>query len=921
MTRSISLAGEWRLALDDYDAGLRERWHTRELVGSVQLPGSLMEQRIGHAVTALETPWMGQIQYDHEYFVSPEFEKYRRPDNLKIPYWLTPPKYFAGPAWYQREVDVPAEWAGRRVVLFLERPHWQTRVFIDDHEAPGAGGSLAGAHEFDLTDFLTPGRHRLTVRVDNRMIVNVGANAHSVSDHTQGNWNGVVGAIELRAGPTTWIDHVAVQTTWADRGVRVRGTIGNRSGASGAGFVRLSVDGGATRGVPVEWDAAGGAFDATLTLPEDAALWDEFSPALHDLRVDLVESGQTVPIDSRSLRFGIREWGSVGRQLTINGRPTMLRGTLECCIFPLTGYPPTEVEPWARIMRVVKSHGLNHIRFHSYCPPEAAFVAADEAGVYLQVECSTWPNQGATVGDGGPIDRWLYAEGHHIVQTFGHHPSFCIMASGNEPAGPRHESFLSEWVTYWKQHDPARLHTTSAGWPIRPESDVHSAQPPRIHQWGDGLRSRINALPPETTTDYRAFVEKYDQPVISHEIGQWCAFPNLDEIAKYKGVMQARNFEIVRERMAERGMLELAKPMLIASGKLQTLCYKEEIESALRTPGFGGFQLLDLHDFPGQGTALVGVLDAFWEGKGYVSAEEFRRFCNSTVPLARLARRTFECGNAIEASIEVAHFGPDPLREAMLTWTLHDDRGHAVRVGRIGPTTLRIGNGATIGTVRIDTSDLTAPARYRLVVGIDGTAFENDWDVWVYSRGASADEPSVRVVTSPDGLAEAVRTSSAVLYLPPPASVKTSAVLGFSSIFWNTCWTQGQPPHTLGVLCDPSHASLASFPTGSHTDWQWWDVVHGGAAMDLTPLGSEAGDGVVVRVIDDWNALRPLALVIEGRIGNARVLMCSADLSTNLDKRPAARQFRASLVRYAASPKFAPKAAWTIEQMRGMTTS
>ena len=157
------------------------------------------------------------------------------------------------------------------------------------------------------------------------------------------------------------------------------------------------------------------------------------------------------------------------------------------------------------------------------------------------------------------------------------------------------------------------------------------------------MQSRVNAKPPETMTDYRDFVEQHkNAPVVSHEIGQWCVYPNLDEMTKYTGLLKARNFEIFQDQLERNGMLNQAHDFLMASGKLQALLYKEDIESALRTPGFGGFQLLDLHDFPGQGTALVGVLDPFWDSKGYITAEQYRRFAGPIVPLARLERRIFE---------------------------------------------------------------------------------------------------------------------------------------------------------------------------------------------------------------------------------------------------------------------------------------
>ena len=205
-------------------------------------------------------------------------------------------------------------------------------------------------------------------------------------------------------------------------------------------------------------------------------------------------------------------------------------------------------------------------------------------------------------------------------------------------------------------------------------------------------------------------------PVISHEIGQWCVYPNFDEMPKYKGYLKPRNFEIFRDTLRAHRMGDLAHQFLLASGKLQTLCYKEDIESALRTPGMGGFELLDLHDFPGQGTALVGVLDPFWEDKGYVTAEEYSRFCNSTVPLARLSKRVFTTDEQLEADIEVAHFGPAPLDNAAATWKLVGDNRKVVASGKLPPRDIPIDNGTALGSVRIDLKDVPAPARYKLVV-------------------------------------------------------------------------------------------------------------------------------------------------------------------------------------------------------------
>jgi hypothetical protein len=385
------------------------------------------------------------------------------------------------------------------------------------------------------------------------------------------------------------------------------------------------------------------------SLGDDALLWDEFNPNVYQLNLSL-ESGKET--NQTTVDFGLREFKVDGTRFTINGRPVFLRGTLECAIFPLTGYPPTKTDYWKKIYTAVKDHGLNHIRFHSWCPPEAAYTLADSMGIYLQVEASSWPNQSTELGSGLPIDQYIWDESKRIIDTYGNHPSFVLMASGNEPGGSKRDQFLSEFVQYWKETDSRRLYTSGSGWPIIPENDYHvTHRETRIQGWGEELNSVINSEPPKTTYDWSDKVRREGMPIISHEIGQWCVYPNFKEIEKYTGVLKAKNFEIFRESLKAHHMGHLADSFMLASGKLQALCYKADIEAALRTPEFGGFQLLDLHDFPGQGTALVGVLDPFWEEKGYISPEEYRRFCNTTVPLARLEKRIFVEGETMTANI------------------------------------------------------------------------------------------------------------------------------------------------------------------------------------------------------------------------------------------------------------------------------
>jgi hypothetical protein len=389
-------------------------------------------------------------------------------------------------------------------------------------------------------------------------------------------------------------------------------------------------------------------------------------------------------------------------------------------------------------------------------------------------------------------------------------------------------------------------------------------------------------------------------------------------MAKYTGVLKPKNFEIFWDFLAANHMGDQAHDFLIASGKLQTLCYKEEIESALRTPGFGGFQLLDLHDFPGQGTALVGVLDPFWEEKGYVTPQEFSRFCNSTVPLARMAKRTWRTGETFRAEIQVAHFGPKLLAAAKIDWQLVGSDGAVVQAGALPLVTIPANSQEIAGSIACPLADVAPARKYKLVVGVtaqDGTRYENDWELWVFADQLSVAAPASVSVTSTmdEALAQAEQGASVLLFLDP-ANVRTESQIGFSSVFWNTAWTRNQAPHTLGILCDPAHPIFAAFPTEAHSNWQWWELIHGAAAMNLDHLPPTLRP--LVQPIDTWFEARRLGLVFEAQLGKGKLLVCAMDLQTRLDERLVARQLLQSVLNYMGSDAFAPAIRVKTEDVR-----
>jgi len=935
----IDLSGQWSARLDPAaefsdPSDLEPASKGADVDSVVRLPGSLRENGLGDP-PGPHTLWTGTIRQDE--WNQPRYKPYRTPENFKIPFWLQPNRHYVGPAWFQRAFSLPEAWRDQRVVLHLERPHWETSVWVDGQPVTSDESlSLSTPHEYVLPP-LEPGQHKLTIRVDNRMDdVNVGPDSHSVSDHTQSNWNGLVGRLELRATDQVWIERVDIYPDVAGRRAMVKVAIGNATGKPAHGTLRFQASSdntGETHSLPTKKVAAKipaegiTTVDVAYPLGDDMLTWDEFSPAVYQLDVQLQATTKhpgdasaedaadaATFTDRRREPFGMREITTRGTQFVLNDRPIFLRGTLECCIFPLTGYPPTNVDYWRKIIRTCKAHGLNHIRFHSWCPPKAAFVAADELGFYYQVECSSWANSGASIGNGRPIDQWLYEEGHRITREYGNHPSFVLMAYGNEPSGPgRGAKFLGPWCEYWKKQDPRRLHTSGAGWPMIDQSEFHSTlSGVRIQAWGAGLRSIINGQPPRSDYDWSAFVKKHaDKPTISHEIGQWCVYPNFDEIEKYTGVLKPKNFEIFRDLLEAKHMGDQARDFLMASGKLQTLCYKADIEAALRTKGFGGFQLLDLHDFPGQGTALVGVLDPFWDSKPYVSPEEFRRFCNTTVPLARMSKRTFSNSETFSASLEVAHFGAAPLPDARPVWKIVSESGQVMMSGTMEARTIAVGNGIRLGQVNADCSKLPAPAKYTLVAGLEGTPLENDWDFWVYpspeeTAAARSGEHDVTIVESLDDTAlEVLNNGGKVLLLAEPRSVKSKVAIGFSSVFWNTAWTGGQPPHTLGILCDPKHPVFKEFPTEYHTNWQWWELIHNAATMEMDQLPAELRP--LVQPIHTWFEPKRLGLLFEAEVQGGKLMVCSMDLRHDLETRHVARQLRHSILSYMRGDAFAPK--------------
>jgi len=919
----IDLSGGWNFQVDSLDKGVADKWFNHPLKDRIQLPGSMTTNGKGDEVT-VSTPWVGNI-IDKSWFVNDEYARYKQPGNIKIPFWLQPEKYYKGAAWYQKTINIPGSWNNKYIQLFIERSHWETTVWIDDVKI-GMENSLGTPQLFEIGNKLPPGIHRLTVRVDNRIKnIEVGNDAHSVSDHTQTNWNGMVGELSLRARPAIFIADVKLYPDIKNKLVLTKILIKNTPGRQQVISLALMAapdKPGVTKLKSLTREITLSEKDTTIEIAypmgSNPLLWSEFHPNLY--KMQLILKGQKQDnTDRQDISFGMRDFKAKGTQFAVNDTLTFLRGTLDCASFPKTGYPPTDVATWIKHFKTIKAYGLNHIRFHSWCPPEAAFTAADKLGIFLQVECSAWASgfNTAVIGDGLPIDKYVYEESDKMVKAYGNHPSFVMMTYGNEPGGKNQTQYLVGFVNYWKAKDARRVYTTAAGWPINDASDYHNTPDPRIQGWGQGLSSIINKEAPKTDYDWTNIISKWKRPVVSHEIGQWCVYPNFREIKKYDGILKPKNFDIFKDKLQENGLGQLADSFLMASGKLQVLCYKADIEAALRTPGFGGFQLLGLSDFPGQGTALIGVLDPFWEPKPYITATGFSQFCAPIVPLARLPKMIYTNNEELVVPLEVANFSNAPIKNAFITWNVESENGAPLFNGSFKKEAIEIGNGIELGTIRQALATVKKAQRLLLKVKI-GT-HTNTWDIFVYPKTLPETPEGVLLTSTLDGNAiERLNQGGKVLLTLKQGSVKPKMggdiKIGFSSIFWNTAWTNKQPPTTLGILCNPKHPALADFPTQYHSNWQWWDAMSHSSAIKLNVLAKDLPP--IVRVIDDWVTARSLGLIFECKVGKGKLLVSAIDLLTDQDKRPEARQLRYSLERYMSGAQFKPAHSIALAQIQ-----
>lgn len=882
----LSLAGEWRLRLDSLNKGKDEQWFLQSFRQAVKLPGTLDDAGIGHQPT-VDTSVM----------------------NKEVMAGLSRKHRYIGAAWYEKEILVSKNM--EHAQLFLERVIWRSDCWLDG-QYRGAQESLIAPHIFELGT-LKPGKHRIVLRIDNSLQHDISYNnfAHAYTDATQIIWNGVIGDISLKGQSAVAIGDMQL---YPDRAAqKVHASLSLRPTGTAPPSMQLQtivMDGNQLVARQSKTVTTADAIASDIYL-KNIKPWNEFNPHVYTFKAILTDAAGKI-LDQRESTFGFRELQSAESQLRLNGDPVFLRGTLECDIFPLTGHPPMEDAGWRKLFLAAKSYGLNHLRFHSWCPPAAAFRMADSLGFYLQIELPLWS---LTVGKDTATLRFLEVEAQRIISAYGNHPSFCFWSMGNELEGDF--DWLQGMVRRLKQQDPRRLYTTTSfsfqqgrgRWPEQPD-DFYVTQYTK-NGWvrGQGI---FNTQSPDFKTDYRQAVNGVPVPLLIHEVGQYAVYPDMQEISRYTGVLDPLNFKAVRNDLRKKHLLPLAPEFLKASGQLALLLYKEEIERALKTEGVSGFQLLDLHDFPGQGTALVGLLNAFWESKGIVAPAAFRQFCGPVTPLLRFEKAVYTNTETFTATASVANYSGKSL-SIKPVWDLRDESGKVWLSGKLPAQNLSQGNGNTLGNISIDLHVFSVARQLTLRLRVQ-PGYENEWRIWVYPAKQPQEQFATLFTTSVDEAVAAARQGKAVVLNPDTAQIR--GVEGrFAQVFWSPVHFPNQPG-TMGLLCDTAHPALKGFPTAFHTDWQWWDLVTFSKTMILDSI--PAAPTPIVRVVDNFFKNRNMADVVEYRVGKGKVLICSMDLHHDLERRPVAVQLKQSLMRYASGTQFKPALELTEAQLRSL---
>lgn len=941
MLDKISLAGDWRLELDKEK---KQQLPQSPFQDTISLPNTTSHARKG--------------QKNTEVLIGSLTDEYA----------------FEGYAWFEREVEIPAELSGKSCFLFLERTR-VTQVWVDGREM-GSQNSLNTPHLYDLSEALSPGKHTLTIRVDNTDYPTKGG--HLTSPDTQTNWNGITGRMELQFFGDMFLDGVQAYPNFEDRSFTLTSrVVGDRADVT-LSISAESYNGEQSHSVALQdYAVSSSILSVTYKLGDKALLWSEDNPYLYKLTLHLRDQNGEL-LDQQELSVGLREFKADGDKFTINGRKIFLRGKHDGLIFPLTGYAPTDVEEWVRILGISKSYGINHYRFHTCCPPEAAFTAADLLGIYMEPELPFW----GTITDetheqhNQEEQDYLIREGFAMLQAFGNHPSFVMMSLGNELWGSheRLNAILKDYKAFDNRHlytqgsnnfqfvpvileqedffcgvrfSRERLFRGSYAMCDAPQGHVQTDSPGTLLDYDERIVPTASEAAGSAAADGEGTIQiQYGTeartvkaaatgegelvphiPVVSHEIGQYAVYPNFEEIDKYTGPLKAKNFEVFRERLEAKGMGHLARKFFEASGQLSVACYKEELEAALRSSRMAGFQILDLQDFPGQGTALVGVLDAFMDSKGLVTPEEWRTFCSDAVLLARFEKYNYEAGESFQARIQLSYYGAEVLTGHKLVWEIRDEQQKLFAGGEIEVPTTRGENLVEIGDIQLVLPAVAEMTKVVLSLSIAGTDIWKKYELWIYPNQVSVDLNNAAGVHLSEELSQEVigllERGESILLLPSPDALAGTIEGVYSTDFWcypmfrsiSESMNRPVPVGTMGLLIQNDHPALQHFPSEPHSTYSWWSTVTHSHSIILDQLPQELAP--IVQTIDNFERNHKFGLLTEFRVLNGRVLMGALDYGKMLET-PEGRQLLYSLTQYMNTEAFRPAVELSLDELQSL---
>lgn len=908
---------------------------------------------------SLQGEWKLFTDLKHEYGLS--FDKITFDDKISLPASLDEAgkgiksaatsntsrflrKYsFYGKAWYQREVTIPSGWKSKTILFSIERTR-VSHVWVDGIFA-GSDSLISVKQEYDLTQLLKPGKHLLTICVDNGsdcgLPKEVGS-SHMWTDETQTIWNGILGEICLEAKNELTIKSVKSIPDITNNSLKLILTIDNQGKKSKTAFLEVSCKQNHPIKISNLFKKGTNTYEIVYPIGNNAIHWSEYSPTLYKLSIQL--KTHKIVYDSCSASVGLRRFTADGKFFSINGKHTFLRGKHDACVFPLTGYAPMEKEAWVKYFDTLRSYGFNHVRFHSWCPPEAAFEVADEKGFYLQPELPFWGEIDSSLNSS--LNRFLLREGKAMLDKYANHPSFVMFSNGNELWGE--VKSMRQLTDQFRQYDDRPLYTFGTNYHLGwlggnqgedyliscrvggKNDDIFESHVRTSFSFADAKDGGIlNAMYPNTLKTLETGVEMTNLPVVSHETGQFEMYPDPNEIKQYTGVLSPQNLSILIQRVESKSGAKEYKKYFDASAALSLLCYKADLEMMRRTDKLAGFEMLDLQDYPGQGTAVVGILNSLMQSKGIISETEFRQWNNDVMPLWEANAYCWSDDTIFSGKIAISNNSPNESTNQKIKWTLICEDGKVLSQDII-TTNIPASKLSTIGQIKFRLPKVGTALRANLVIELEGTSIKNSWPVWIYPHLESLRSKD----KSPDGykifnkydtqLLTFLKTGGKAILMPTEDSYPLQTVGGlFTTDFWNFSMFKTisentkKPisPGTMGLLIDNLHPIFHSFPTETHSNWQWWPIVRNSNPLILDNYRSTIHP--IAETIDNVERAHYLGLIFECKVGKGKLLVCMTDLQHNLQYIEN-RQLFNTLTDYAGSEQFQPKDELTPEQLNAI---